>query len=68
LTDTDGRLLAVGADVQDRDGAKGVPEWSRRPLPSIERVFADGGHAGRLVVWARDKTRVASRSSGGRLG
>ena len=61
LTDTDGRLLAVevhGADVQDRDGAKGVLKRSRRRFPFVERVFADGGYAGKLVSWARDKTHV----------
>lgn len=56
LTDTDGRLLAVelhGADVQDRDGAKGVLKRSRRRFPFVERVFA-----GKLVSWASDKTHV----------
>jgi transposase len=24
----------------------------------VERVFADGGYAGKLVSWARDKTHV----------
>jgi hypothetical protein len=56
-------LLAVevhGADVQDRDGAKGVLKRSRRRFPFIERVFADGGYAGRLVAWASDKTQILS--------
>ena len=62
LTDTDGRLLAVevhAADVQDRDGAKGVLKRSRRRFPFVEKVYADGGYAGRLVKWAQDKTHVA---------
>ena len=61
MTDTDGRLLAVevhAADVQDRDGAKGVLRLSRRAFPFVETVFADGGHAGRLVDWAQTKTHV----------
>lgn len=61
-TDTDGRLLAVevhAADVQDRDGAKGVLRLSRRSFPFVETVFADGGYAGRLVDWAQTKTHVA---------
>jgi hypothetical protein len=36
LTDTDGRLLAIqvqGADIQDRDGAKGVLKRSRALFP-----------------------------------
>lgn len=61
MTDTDGRLLAVevhGADIQDRDGAKGVLRRSRRRFPFVERIFADGGYTGKLVVWAKDKTHV----------
>ena len=74
-TDTDGWLLAVevhGADVQDRDRAKGVLKRSRRrwsenlstgqisdpPNPFVEHVFAEGGYAGKLVFWAKDKTHV----------
>ena len=59
MTDTDGRLLRVevhGADVQDRDGAKDLLQRSRSLYPFVERVFADGGYAGKLVVWAKDKT------------
>ncbi|GAB4523756.1 MAG: hypothetical protein Kow00133_11820 [Amphiplicatus sp.] len=62
MTDTDGRLLAVEvhpADVQDRDGARGVLKRSRARFPFVERVYADGGYAGRLVQWAQDKTHVA---------
>jgi putative transposase len=61
LTDTDGRLLALevhAADIQDRDGAKGVLKRSRARFPFVEHVFADGGYAGRLVQWAKDKTHV----------
>lgn len=61
MTDTDGRLLAVevhAADIQDRDGAKGVLKRSRARFPFVETVFADGGYAGRLVTWAKDKTHV----------
>ena len=61
LTDTDGRLLAVevhAADIQDRDGAKGVLKRSRTRFPFVETVFADGGYAGRLVEWAKDRTHV----------
>ena len=61
LIDTDGRLLAVevhAADVQDRDGAKGVLRRSRSRFPFVERVYADGGYAGRLVGWAKTKTHL----------
>jgi transposase len=61
LTDADGRLLAVevhAADIQDRDGAKGVLKRSRRSFPFVQTVFADGAYAGRLVAWARGKANV----------
>ena len=48
-----------GADVQDRDGAKSLLLHSRRLYPFIERVFADGGYAGKLVKWAKDKPNLA---------
>ena len=52
------RVEVHGADVQDRDGAKGLLQRSRRLYPFVERVFADGGYAGKLVVWAKDKTNL----------
>jgi hypothetical protein len=48
LNDTDGRLLAVevhAADIQDRDGTKGVLKRSRRSFPFVETVFAPLGDA-----------------------
>ena len=42
LTDTDGRLLAVqvhGADIQDRDGGKGVLKRSRKRYPFVQRAY-----------------------------
>jgi transposase len=35
-----------------------VLKRSRARFPFVETVFADGGYAGRLVKWARDKTHV----------
>jgi transposase len=35
-----------------------VLKRSRARFPFVEHVFADGGYAGRLVEWARDKTHV----------
>ena len=61
LTDTDGRLLAVevhGANIQDRDGAKGVLKRSRSRFPFVELAYVDGGYAGRLVRWAKDRTHI----------
>ena len=31
---------------------------SRPRYPFVERAFADGGYAGRLVRWARDTTHI----------
>lgn len=62
LTDTDGRLLAVqvhGCDVQGRDGAKPLLRASRGLWAFVETVFADGGYAGKLVAWAKEKTHLA---------
>src|SRR3954452_2211768 len=61
LTDTDGRLLTVkvhSASIQDRDGGKTVLKASRARYPFVTRAFADGGYAGRLVRWAKDKAHI----------
>ena len=47
-----------GADIQDRDGAKGVLKRSRARFPFVARAYADGGYAGRLVQWAKDNTHI----------
>lgn len=47
-----------GADIQDRDGGKLTLKASRARYPFVERAFADGGYAGRLVTWAKDKTHM----------
>ena len=47
-----------GADIQDRDGGKGVLTQSRGRFPFVETVFADGGYAGKLVGWAKDNTHI----------
>ncbi len=52
------RVEVHGADVQDRDGAKGLLQHSRSLYPFVERVFAGGGYAGKLVVWAKNKTNL----------
>ncbi len=56
LVDTLGLLLAVvvhPANIQDRDGAKLVFAKARLSgaWPRLERVWADGGYAGKLIVW-----------------
>ncbi len=56
LVDTLGLLLAVvvhAANIQDRDGAKLVFAKAKLsgPWPRLERVWADGGYAGKLIAW-----------------
>jgi len=54
--DTLGLLLAVvvtAASVQDRDGAHPLLALLRERFSTIALVWADGGYAGRLVVWAK---------------
>ena len=49
------------ADVQDRDGAFYLLRRARRLFPFIERIFADGGYAGKkmaLVVWRTGKWKL----------
>jgi transposase len=36
-----------------------VLKRSRRGFPFVERVYADGGYAGRLVGWAQSNAHVA---------
>ena len=51
-------MYVHGADIQDRGGGKGVLKRSRARFPVVQRVYADGGYAGRLVDWAKDKTHI----------
>ncbi len=51
VTDTLGLLLAVhvrAANVQDRDGARRPLLWARLDHPSVQKVWANQGFAGRL--------------------
>jgi transposase len=52
LVDTLGLLVAVliqPANVQDRDGAMPVIDAAMRKFPSITKIFADSGYAGRCA-------------------
>lgn len=56
VVDTIGLLVVVlvtAASVQDRDGGRLVLDRTRMVMPSIVRVWADGGYAGQLVDFAR---------------
>ncbi|MFE3271254.1 transposase [Streptomyces sp. NPDC059215] len=55
VTDALGLLLAVhvvAANVQDRDSGRHPLLWTRLDHPSVRRIWADQGFAGRLVEWA----------------
>jgi transposase len=45
--------LPTAASVQDPDGGHRLMALLRERLSTITLVWADGGYAGRLVVWAR---------------
>ena len=54
LVDTLGLLLVVvvhSAGIQDRDGAKQVFAEAQQSCVRLEKVWADGGYAGKLVEW-----------------
>lgn len=56
LTDTQGLLLDVrvhSALVQDRDGAKILLRHAKKTLDSMTKIFADGGYAGKLIMWVQ---------------
>ncbi len=56
VVDTQGLLLAVvvhPANIQDREGAKLVPQRLLGRFPRLERLWADEAHAGKLVKWAQ---------------
>jgi transposase len=61
VVDTLGLLIVVmvtAASVQDRDGGRRVLDKARMAMPSILRVWADGGYAGRLVRFALTALRI----------
>jgi transposase len=49
-----------GANIQDRDGAQGVLKRSRARFPFVQHAYVDGGYAGRLVRWAKDKAHIVA--------
>ena len=58
LVDTLGLLLIIvvhAAGIQDRDGAKLVLKQARKRFPSLRLIWADGGYAGQLVTWVKQK-------------
>jgi len=57
LVDTEGlllRVVALPADIQDRDGAMDLFLVSRPVSPRLALVWADGAYAGDLVEWTEE--------------
>ena len=57
LVDTMGLLLLVvvhAASVQDRDGAKLLLAKAKGLFPRLQRIWADGGYAGKLIGWVQE--------------
>ena len=56
LVDTMGLLLMVvvhAANVQDRDGARLLLDKAKGLFPRLQRIWADGGYAGKLIAWVQ---------------
>jgi putative transposase len=54
LVDTMGLLLMVvvhTANIQDRDGARLLLAKAKGLFPRLQRIWADGGYAGKLIGW-----------------
>jgi transposase len=50
-------VLVTAASVQDRDAARPLLWNLRKAFPSVKLAWADGGYAGKLVIWAAAKLR-----------
>jgi transposase len=62
VVDTLGLLIVVmvtAAAVQDRDGGRGALDRAKMAMPSLARVWADAGYAGRLVRLAQAVLRIS---------
>ena len=51
-------ILATSASLQDRAGDRYVLERARMAMPSVAQIWADGGHAGKLVNFARQRLHL----------
>jgi putative transposase len=47
-------MIALPADIQDRDGAKSLLESVRGKYPRLKKIWADGGYAGQLINWVAE--------------
>jgi putative transposase len=51
-------VLVTAASVQDRDAARPLLFNLRRAFPTVKLTWADGGYAGKLVIWAKTWLRL----------
>jgi transposase len=61
VVDTLGLLIVVmvtAARVQDRDGGRSALDRAKIVMPSLARVWADGGYAGKLVRFSQTMLRI----------
>jgi putative transposase len=57
LVDTMGLVLMVVvhvANIQDRDGARLLLAKAKGLFPRLQRIWADGGYAGKLIGWVQE--------------
>jgi putative transposase len=57
LVDTMGLVLMIVvhvASIQDRDGARLLLAKAKGLFPRLQRVWADGGYAGKLIGWVQE--------------
>jgi putative transposase len=57
LVDTMGLVLLVVvhvASIQDRDGARLLLAQAKGLFPRLQRIWADGGYAGKLIAWVHE--------------
>jgi putative transposase len=57
LVDTMGLVLMVvvhTANIQDRDGARLLLAKAKGLFPKLQRIWADGGYAGKLIGWLQE--------------
>ena len=57
LVDTMGLVLMVvvhTANIQDRDGARLLLAKAKGFFPRLQRIWADGGYAGKLIGWVQE--------------
>ena len=70
LVDTTGSILSVlvhEANIQDREGVKMLLSKGIGRFPRLQLIWADGGYAGKLVEWVKEKCNclleIVKRSS-----